>query len=318
MNTVLVYFVSGALLFCGLADSRLGVTEAWAQEAVSVSADTPSAVFSLTPSPVLLGNAVSITWECKNASSAYIQPGIGPVSLNGVISFAPSKSTDFTLSCSGSVGTVTALSTVVVILPPKPACTITANPVLVTDGQSSLVEWECINVSSVIIQPDLGDVAFKGAKNIIPTKTTTYTITGTGSNSSVHNSATVQIAPFSRKNGSINLNVQFDTGKADIKAKFHTEIGRIAAFLRQNPGVAVTIEGYTDAVGDENSNIRLSQRRADVIRNYLINKFNISRTRVSAVGYGSAQPIADNSTAEGRQKNRRTVTTFKDIVQKDK
>ncbi|HSB91705.1 MAG TPA: OmpA family protein, partial [Flavitalea sp.] len=66
----------------------------------------------------------------------------------------------------------------------------------------------------------------------------------------------------------------------------------------------IQIEGYTDNTGKERSNIYISQKRANVVKNYLVSK-GISASRISATGYGSKSPIADNATAEGRSRNRR-------------
>ena len=67
----------------------------------------------------------------------------------------------------------------------------------------------------------------------------------------------------------------------------------------------IEIAGHTDNVGNDADNLKLSQQRADAIRQYLIKK-GIQPPRVIAKGYGASQPVADNSTDEGRRRNRRT------------
>jgi len=69
--------------------------------------------------------------------------------------------------------------------------------------------------------------------------------------------------------------------------------------------MVIEISGHTDDVGDDALNLELSQKRAESVRNYLI-KNGIASNRVTAKGYGETQPIADNSTPEGKAKNRRT------------
>ncbi len=108
----------------------------------------------------------------------------------------------------------------------------------------------------------------------------------------------------------VALDVQFDTGKAVVKSKYHGEIKKVADFMKANPSVKAVIEGYTDNVGKEASNIKLSQRRADAIQKILVVKYKIAKSRIKAVGYGPKNPIADNKTAEGRQKNRRVEAIF--------
>ena len=107
---------------------------------------------------------------------------------------------------------------------------------------------------------------------------------------------------------SIALNVQFDTGKASIKPKYHDDIKRIADFMSKYPSTTVVIEGHTDNVGKEAGNVKLSWQRANNIKAYLAEKFGIDRSRIKAIGYDYQKPIASNKTAEGRQKNRRGET----------
>ena len=107
---------------------------------------------------------------------------------------------------------------------------------------------------------------------------------------------------------SITLNVKFDTAKAIIKKKYHNDIKIVANFMKEYPDTTAVIEGYTDNVDKFNNpenNIKLSQARADSVRQYLIDNFGIDASRITAVGYGPNKPIASNKTKKGRQKNRR-------------
>ena len=110
------------------------------------------------------------------------------------------------------------------------------------------------------------------------------------------------------ENVSITLNVQFDTGKANIKPKYHNDIKRIADFMNKYPSTSAVTEGHTDNVGKEMVNVKLSHRRAANIKTYLTEKFGIDSSRIKAIGYDYQKPIASNKTAEGRQKNRRGET----------
>ncbi len=104
---------------------------------------------------------------------------------------------------------------------------------------------------------------------------------------------------------SINLLIEFDTNKADIKPQYHDEIARVGDFMTKYPESTAVIEGHTDNLGGKAYNEKLSQRRAESVRKYLIEKFGIAASRLTAKGYGFSKPVADNKTAEGRQKNRR-------------
>jgi OOP family OmpA-OmpF porin len=114
---------------------------------------------------------------------------------------------------------------------------------------------------------------------------------------------------------SIALNVEFDTNKAAIKPKYHAEIKRVADFMTEYPKTSAVIEGHTDNIGNEAANVKLSQRRAESIKAYLVNKFGIDGSRLKAVGYGPSKPIAGNATPEGRQQNRRVHAIFSHGVQ---
>ena len=106
---------------------------------------------------------------------------------------------------------------------------------------------------------------------------------------------------------SYELRVQFDSGKSTVKDQYRDELKKIADFMIQYPYTNVVIEGHTDDVGSDRLNQRLSQLRANAVRQYLIDNFNVNPERLTAVGYGETRPIADNATAEGRQRNRRVV-----------
>jgi outer membrane protein OmpA-like peptidoglycan-associated protein len=98
--------------------------------------------------------------------------------------------------------------------------------------------------------------------------------------------------------------VLFMTGRADLQPGAVGNLGRLVTFLNKYPGRTVAIEGYTDSVGSEDYNQRLSERRADSVKSYLIGQ-GIGSTRLSASGKGESDPVAANDSASGRQQNRR-------------
>jgi len=116
--------------------------------------------------------------------------------------------------------------------------------------------------------------------------------------------------------GRVTLNVEFDFDKAVIKKKFHDEIGNLAAVMKKYPDLKITIEGHTDNVGVLAYNEKLSQRRADAVKKYLVEKFGIEDSRLTAKGYGPIRPIESNATKEGRQKNRRVEAAAEYIIKK--
>jgi outer membrane protein OmpA-like peptidoglycan-associated protein len=104
--------------------------------------------------------------------------------------------------------------------------------------------------------------------------------------------------------GHISLYINFDFGKADIRAESQKIIDQLAEMLSANPSLKVSIEGHTDNVGAVPANKTLSENRAKAVMNGLVNK-GISKAALSSKGWGPDKPIADNSTEEGRALNRR-------------
>ncbi|GJL83667.1 MAG: hypothetical protein DHS20C01_33010 [marine bacterium B5-7] len=103
------------------------------------------------------------------------------------------------------------------------------------------------------------------------------------------------------------LLVEFDFDKSEVRSIYEPQFKTIASILNQNPDISMTIEGHTDAIGTDEYNQDLSERRAEAVRQKFIRDFNVSPNRIGIMGYGETQPIADNSTPAGRQKNRRAI-----------
>ncbi|MGB2527651.1 MULTISPECIES: OmpA family protein [unclassified Flagellimonas] len=98
--------------------------------------------------------------------------------------------------------------------------------------------------------------------------------------------------------------ILFDTGKSSIKAESTSVMVDIIQILNEYPNAKFTVEGHTDSVGSEKLNQELSEKRANSVRDFLIDK-GISSSRLTAIGYGEAKPIATNNTRAGRAQNRR-------------
>jgi len=103
----------------------------------------------------------------------------------------------------------------------------------------------------------------------------------------------------------------FDTGQATLKPGANLVLDRLASFMSQNPQTKVRIEGHTDSTGSADFNQALSQRRADAVAIALENR-GLSADRVRAIGRGEDFPVASNSSAAGRQQNRRVEIVFSD------
>lgn len=99
--------------------------------------------------------------------------------------------------------------------------------------------------------------------------------------------------------------VYFDLNKSNINPMAAKALDRNGMLLKENPQIKVEIGGHTDASGSEKGNQKISEKRAQSVKNYLRDKFGIADDRMVIKGYGSTKPIADNKTQEGRSKNRR-------------
>ncbi len=107
----------------------------------------------------------------------------------------------------------------------------------------------------------------------------------------------------------MQINVEFDSGKSALKSQYNDHMKEVAAFLTKYEEVSVQIEGYTDNTGSVAKNTSLSEARAKSVMNALV-KLGVDKKRLSAKGFGPADPIADNNTPEGRQANRRVVAVL--------
>jgi len=104
--------------------------------------------------------------------------------------------------------------------------------------------------------------------------------------------------------------IHFDTGQTVISPRYFPMLKKAATVLKKNPDAVAELKGHSDSVGKAEYNLLLSKRRAGSVRNYLVKDQGISPSRIVVNGYGSYRPIADNRSAEGRRKNRRTNMTI--------
>ncbi|MEP7269942.1 MAG: OmpA family protein [Acidobacteriota bacterium] len=116
----------------------------------------------------------------------------------------------------------------------------------------------------------------------------------------------------------VNLSdVLFDTGHATLKPGAREKLARLAGILIAYPGAyQIEIEGHTDSVGSEESNLTLSRERAESVRDYLVESGIKIERLIAARGFGETKPVADNETAAGRQVNRRVEIVIQDTFDK--
>ena len=96
----------------------------------------------------------------------------------------------------------------------------------------------------------------------------------------------------------------FDFNKATLKPEGKRKVDDAIKMMQENPSLSVSVEGHTDSVGSDAYNQKLSERRAQAVRDYMVAE-GISASRISTRGWGKSKPVASNDTAEGRAENRR-------------
>ncbi len=112
------------------------------------------------------------------------------------------------------------------------------------------------------------------------------------------------------------LDIKFASGSAVLAGSHFDDIEAIASVMKKDMASKVIIQGYTDSRGSAALNQRLSERRANAVVDRLVNRYGIERSRLTAVGYGKANPVASNNTAAGRAQNRRVIAVVKAMVAK--
>jgi OOP family OmpA-OmpF porin len=106
------------------------------------------------------------------------------------------------------------------------------------------------------------------------------------------------------------LMINFDVDKYNIKPQYHAELKTVGDFLKEFPTSHGDIAGHTDSTHTRAYNQKLSERRANSVKEYIIKNFGIAPERLTSSGYGEDKPIATNKTKAGRAKNRRIVANF--------
>src|SRR5690606_28140791 len=103
----------------------------------------------------------------------------------------------------------------------------------------------------------------------------------------------------------VGLEGKFDFDRAEVKSGSYDDTRSLPDCMKEDGQTWTVVEGHTDSVGTDAYNQRLSERRANAVRDVLVNQHGLDSSRIEAVGYGESRPVADNATEEGRAINRR-------------
>ena len=114
-----------------------------------------------------------------------------------------------------------------------------------------------------------------------------------------------RLKPVSKVVGFVAPDMQFDFDSAVIHDVYLEKLGLLADYLQTNPDAYVVAAGFTDNTGDAEYNLALSRRRAESLKNHLVDKYGIGANRIVTLWFGDLNPVADNGSLEGRRRNRR-------------
>ena len=211
--------------------------------------------------------------------------------------------------------------------PPAPAITLRAQPDTINRGQNTTLQWDARNAATVRIDPDIGQVAATGNRQVNPASSVTYTAMATGPGGTATDTARITVnipapppaaaapppPPARPPDVSISelfrRNVQdilFDYDKADIRPDQVSKLQTASAFLRTNGNVRFTIEGHCDERGSEEYNLGLGDRRANAVKEFLVSQ-GLAGGRVNTVSFGEERPQCREQTEDCFQKNRRAA-----------
>src|SRR5664279_2272515 len=187
------------------------------------------------------------------------------------------------------------------------------NELVVFRSQKNSNEYQAIsdslgNFSTRLPAGDKYDIFIMGFKD--SSSYNVLDIPALGPNSYYKNPFTVNLQ-FDPPKTFVLDDVEFDFGKSTLRTQSYSTLDDLVDYLKRKPNERIEIGGHTDNIGSDEKNLVLSLERAKSIVAYLIAK-GISNDRLVAKGYGAEEPIEDNSTEEGRQKNRRTEVKILD------
>jgi peptidoglycan-associated lipoprotein len=190
------------------------------------------------------------------------------------------------------------------------------------------LQWEARNAATVQIDPEVGQVAVMGNRQVNPTSSVTYTARATGPGGTATDNVRVTVnvppapppppppAPPKPPDKTIETlfreNVQevyFDYDKADIRPDQVGKLQNNATWLKQNAGVRFTLEGHCDERGSEEYNLGLGDRRANAVKEFLLSQ-GLAASRINTVSYGEERPVCREQNEDCYQRNRRAAFTM--------
>lgn len=198
--------------------------------------------------------------------------------------------------------------------PAQPTATLTVSPTDVQRGQAVQLIWSTQNASDVSID-SLGAVATAGNRSLMPSESTTYTLTAKGPRGTTQATARVTVTappaavvpagPSDQELFQHNVkDIYFNYDKYDVRPSDAVTLKSDADFLASHPSYKVVISGYCDERGSEDYNMALGSNRADGVRDQLV-KLGVARDRIKTTSYGKEKPFCTEQNEQCWQQNRR-------------
>jgi outer membrane protein OmpA-like peptidoglycan-associated protein len=167
-------------------------------------------------------------------------------------------------------------------------------------------EYARAEVRMAHIEEELSEKHWKYAGKYMPEADTAIRQTGAAVKRNCPPTAKMPPPPPAVEKPSFVLRgITFDFDKATIRSSSEPTLNEAGGVMQRFGALKVRIEGHTDSIGAEAYNQRLSGKRANAVKDYLVNNFEVAPSRIETVGYGEAKPVADNKTKDGRAQNRR-------------
>jgi len=204
------------------------------------------------------------------------------------------------------------------LCPPPAACTLTASPQEIEKGKSTTITFSTSGKVKYAML-DGEEVAVPGSttRTVTPMTSTTYSGMVIGFGGTKTCSVTVAVAcppppppppsppppsppPAPKIIDRLTIHVNFDFDKSNIRKVDVPELKKAIDFVKKYRGAKVKLEGHTDSKGTEEYNQKLSERRAEAVKQYLIKEGAVNSSMISATGYGESRPIAPNKTPDGK------------------
>ncbi len=197
--------------------------------------------------------------------------------------------------------------------PPAPTASLSANPNVIEQGQSTTLSWRTENATDVSLE-GMGPVEANGSHGMTPSESTSYRLIAKGPGGTQEATARVTVTvpppppmagPGDEEMFAQNLkDVFFDYDKYDIRPDAASQIAANAAFLAQHPNIRFLIEGHCDERGSTEYNLGLGDNRANSTKEALV-KAGVGADRIRIISYGKEKPFCTESNEQCWQQNRR-------------